>query len=125
MGKKEAKKLLFIYNANSGKGNAFLDSMNKIFSAQTYNCKLCELTYGVFTENRAWKRFRKEAEEQFVFLHKDEFAKEYKSKFGYKFTFPIVLIEDENGLEVFISTNKLNKINTVKELIELVSSYKN
>ena len=115
-----AQKLLFIYNANSGKANAFLDSMHKVLSPQTYDCKLCELTFGAVLENRTWKKFRQETDREMVFLHKDEFAKKYKSKFGYKFSFPIVLIEGGNGLEVVIATEELNQLKTVQALVRLV-----
>jgi len=50
-------KLIFVYNANSGAINALLDSAHKIISPQTYDCKLCELTYGVFKEDEEWLRF--------------------------------------------------------------------
>ena len=118
MGK--VQKLLFIYNANSGKANAFLDSMHKVFSPQTYDCKLCELTFSVAMENRTWKKFRQETDLEMVFLHKDEFAQKYKSKFGYKFSFPIVLTEGGNGLEVLIATEELNQLKTVHDLVGLV-----
>ena len=114
------QKLLFIYNANSGKANAFLDSVHKVFSPQTYDCKLCELTFGTVLENRTWKKFRQETDREMVFLHKDEFAKKYKSKFGYKFSFPIVLTEGGNGLEVLIATGELNQLKTVQSLVGLV-----
>ena len=120
MKKKLERKLLFIYNANSGTRNAVLDSMYKVLSPKSYDCKLCDLTFGLVSENKTWKRFRKAGEHEMVFLHKDEFAKKYKSKFGYKFTFPIALIEGEIGLEVLISTHELNKLKTAKELIVLV-----
>ncbi len=55
-----------------------------------------------------------------VFLHKDEFAKKYASKFGYKFDFPIVLIEGGNGLEVLITTKELNGLKTAGGLIRLL-----
>ena len=120
MEKQIREKLIFIYNANSGKRNAILDSMHKIFSPSTYDCNLCDITYGLVSENRTWKKFHEESKHDMVFLHKDEFAKKYASKFGAKFTFPIVLIEGINGLEVFISTEELNVLNTPKMLIQLV-----
>lgn len=117
----ESQKLLFIYNANSGARNAILGSMHKVFSPQTYDCNLCDITYGVFTENRTWKRFRKESDHEMVFLHKDEFTKTYASKFGHKFDFPIVLLEGERGLEVLIPTNELNLVQSAEELISFVT----
>ncbi len=112
--------IIFVYNANSGGGNAFLDSMHKVFSPQTYDCKLCELTFGVVRENSSWKKFRQETSHPMTFLHKDEFSKNYKSKFGYKFTFPIVLTESADGLAVLITTEELNAQQTVHDLIRLV-----
>ncbi|MEX0313287.1 MAG: GTPase [Allomuricauda sp.] len=114
---KNQKKLLFVYNANSGVGNAILDSMHKVFSPSTYDCNLCDITFGVVSENRVWKRFREESPHQMVFLHKDEFTKTYGSKFGHKFTFPIVLVENELELEVLISTENINSFKTAQELI--------
>ena len=120
MEKKRHQILLFVYNANSGKRNALMDSVHKVFSPQTYDCKLCELTFGTVLENRTWKKFRQETDREMVFLHKDEFAKKYKSKFGYKFSFPIVLTEGGNGLEVLIATGELNQLKTVQSLVGLV-----
>ncbi len=114
-------KLLFVYNANSGVGNAVLDSMHKVFSPSTYDCNLCDITFGLVSENRTWKRFRQESENEMLFLHRDEFAKLYASKFGYKFTFPIVLIESKTELDVLISTQELDMVKTANELVKLVN----
>ena len=118
----KTQKLLFVYNANSGARNALLDSMHKVFSPNTYDCKLCDITFGIVSENKTWKRFRKESPHEMTFLHKDEFAKDYASKFGYKFTFPIVLMEGERGLEVLISTEEVNQLHTAQDLMALVES---
>lgn len=114
------KKLIFVYNADSGLRNVLVDGARKILSPTTYECSLCSITYGAFTENSAWKKFRKETDLTMVFLHKDEFAKQYKSKFGHKFTFPIVLNETELGHEVLIATNELNGLSDARELIDLL-----
>ncbi|QLG44405.1 GTPase [Costertonia aggregata] len=114
------QKLVFIYNANSGLQNTIVDSAHKIFSPKTYECSLCDITYGVFTENLVWKKFRKNTDLKMEFLHKDEFAKSHKSKFGYKYTFPIVLTETKTDLEVFIKTDELNALKNAEELIALI-----
>ncbi len=117
---KQLPSLVFVYNANSGARSALFDSMHKVLSPSTYQCSLCDLTYGVVKENRIWKRFRQQNQHTMVFLHKDEFGKKYASKFGYKFTFPIVLIENGNQLELLIATEELNQLKTAKQLIALV-----
>ncbi|SNZ00835.1 GTPase [Flagellimonas pacifica] len=118
--RKDFQKLLFVYNANSGIRNAILDSMHKVFSPSIYECSLCDVTFGVVSENKAWKKFRKESQYEMVFLHKDEFTKEYVSESMNKSTFPIVFLESAGGLEVFISTEELNHLKTSQELIRLV-----
>lgn len=114
------QKLIFIYNADSGLRNMIIDGAHKILSPNTYECKLCEITFGAFTEKNIWKKFRKKSEIQMEFLHKDEFKKQYASKFGYKYTFPIVLEATENGLEIYIKTEELKALENAKKLIELI-----
>ena len=116
------QKLIFVYNADSGTRNLIMDGAHKILSPSTYNCKLCDITFGKFTENRVWKKFRKQLEAdntELEFLHKDEFAKSYRSKFGYKFTFPIVLTQGHD-LEIFIGTDELNRLENAENLIAVL-----
>ena len=114
-------RLIFIYNADSGLRNALLDGAHKALSPNTYQCNLCDLTYGVFKERKAWKKFRQEMEWNMEFLHKDEFKKQYASKFGHKFEFPIVLIALDDELQVFISARELNELETMEALIDLIN----
>lgn len=124
MGKGEAntttEKSLFIYNANSGKRNALMDVAHKILSPKTYDCNLCDITYGIFSENMTWKSFREQSSVAMEFLHKDEFSKMYASKFGHKFTFPIILAETGNGLEVYVGTEELNALKDSQDLIGIL-----
>ncbi len=113
-------KLIFIYNANFGKVNALLDTVHKVSSPKTYQCSLCTLTFDAFSENKQWKKFRSESTFEMVFLHKNEFQKKYASKFGAKYTFPVVLIENFENLEVFATPEELNNIAEVQELIQLI-----
>lgn len=115
-------KLIFVYNANSGKINALIDSAHKMVSPETYNCDLCSLTHGAFKEKEEWIRFRESVNTPLVFLHKDEFLKAYKSKWLPKYTFPIVLAQDDHGLEVVITATGFESITTVEELITKVQN---
>lgn len=118
------KKILFIYNANSDTGSQLFDFAHKVLSPTTYECSLCALTFGKFTEKKKWKKFRELLNSkgfELSFLHKDEFQKTYKSKFGHSFTFPIVLLETDYDLEIAIGTQQLNTMERVEELIEQFS----
>lgn len=114
------EKLIFIYNADSGIRNQFIDAAHKILSPDTYTCSLCALTFGAFAEDKVWKRFRKTSDMEMEFLHKDEFLKKHKSKFGYKFNFPIVLAQVGDTLEVLLSTEELNALPNVNTLITVI-----
>ena len=109
---------MFVYNANSGKLSAALDIAHKIISPNTYQCNLCSLTHGTFTERDVWKKFREESDTELVFYHKDEFENEFKKQF----TYPIVLKEENGELNEYIPTDKINAISDVEDLIAQLKS---
>lgn len=120
-------KLIFVYNANSGKLNAYMDAAHKIVSPSTYQCRLCDLTYGVFKENVDWIRFReseliKTKVQELEFLHIDEFESKYKSKWLPKFDYPVILIASSQGLEIFLSADEMNELHTTESLIENITN---
>jgi len=118
-----SQKLLFIYNADSGIRNAIVDVAHKVLSPSTYSCSLCQLTHGAFSEKKVWQKFREDLEAKgtrLEFLHKDEFGKKYRSKFGHKFTYPIVLIEGNSGFEILVRTQELETLETAQNLINVV-----
>lgn len=112
--------LLFIYNANSGAINGILDTAHKLVSPETYQCELCDLTHGAFTEKKEWLRFRESVKTPMQFLHKDEFLKRYRSKWLPQYDFPVVLTATGGGLEVAISKARLTELKTPEALIEEV-----
>jgi hypothetical protein len=63
---------IFVYNADSGKWNGYMDMMHKIVSPKTYPCHLCAITYGIFKIEPAWKSFIETFPIPILFLHKDE-----------------------------------------------------
>lgn len=117
-------KLIFVYNADSGKKRALMDTFHKLISPQTYNCNLCDITFGLFAENKTWKKFRKSVDIPMEFLHRDEFLKQFASKFGAKFMLPVILVENNGELELFISTEEINQLKTIDDLIALITERK-
>lgn len=70
-------RLLFVYNADSGLFNTLADIGHKIFSPATYDCRLCALTHGYFSERREWREFIATLPADCDFLHRDEFRQRY------------------------------------------------
>ncbi len=114
--------LIFVYNANSGAVNALLDTAHKIVSPDTYECSLCALTFGNFKENITWKAFRESANVEMLFLHKNEFLKQYRSKWLPKYDFPIVLMKVDDQLEAFVTKKELNLVESTESLISLINN---
>ncbi|MUH35992.1 GTPase [Zobellia amurskyensis] len=114
------QKLIFIYNADSGLKNSLIDSAHKILSPSTYDCNLCDITFGVFTENKIWKKFREETDLEMEFLHKNEYKTQYASKFGSKFTFPVILAQVNNDLQVFLGTDEMNDLENAESLMKII-----
>ena len=114
------KKLIFVYNANSGLFSSITDSLHKSFSPKTYQCNLCTLTFGAVKMKKEWKKLidSLSSKVKVDFLHKDEFSKKYE----YKTSFPIILEKNDDKLSVFITTEKLNKIKSLQELIKIVKN---
>ncbi|MEM7187654.1 MAG: GTPase [Bacteroidota bacterium] len=110
--------LLFVYNAKSGLLDKLIDGAHKIVSPSTYDCNLCAITFGNFTEDELWKAFRQHSDIPMQFWYKDEFKQEFRSKWLPKFEFPIVLVAQDGNLEPLITTAALNKLTSAEELIE-------
>ena len=45
-------KLIFVYNAKSGKLNALFDIAHKIVKPETYQCSLCAITHDALSEKK-------------------------------------------------------------------------
>lgn len=115
------KNLIFVYNADSGKFNALTDSLHKLISPDTYDCRLCELTHGFFAEKSEWKTFLKEKNFQAHFLHRDEFVEKY-SKYS-ELPLPAVFEEEDDKLISLISSEEFKNVNDLSELcVKLKSS---
>ncbi|MCH9659843.1 MAG: GTPase [Bacteroidetes bacterium] len=111
-------KLIFVYNANSGFLDRVLDNAHKIVSPDTYECNLCALTFGKFTEDDLWKAFRENSALAMEFYHKDEFERKFRSKWLAAYTYPTVLIQTGYELSIFMNTEILNTLDSSEALIE-------
>ncbi|MGB7415737.1 MAG: GTPase [Thermosynechococcaceae cyanobacterium] len=111
--------LIFVYNADSGGLNTLFDIAHKVVSPETYSCSLCMLTHGVLSERTAWKTFRESSSTPMTFLHRDEFEKRYEPQHSY----PVVLQEQENQLEILVTTEALKELPTVDALIDAIRQH--
>ncbi|WP_298479258.1 GTPase [uncultured Maribacter sp.] len=116
------EKLIFVYNANSGWHNSVLDSLHKVVSPNTYACSLCDVTYGAFSENEIWKKFRERSTVKMEFLHKDEFVKKYKVPKVNVYDYPVILKSVNGELESFVNANEINDLKKAQDLINVLQA---
>ncbi|MBG7601783.1 MAG: GTPase [Gammaproteobacteria bacterium] len=111
-------KLIFVYNANSGKLNTLFDIAHKLLSPETYQCDLCSLTHGALSEKQAWKEFRERTGLNMVFLHKDEFEQLHKKSFNYP-----VILKQADSIDLLLNADEISQVKSVDGLIALIEQH--
>lgn len=126
----EEKKLIFVYNADSGGiFTGLKDTLHKTFRKSTYQCNLCAVTFGAIGMKKEWKNyvndldvpveFKKKDKFNFEFLHRDEFKEKY---FVENAKFPSAYLLDGDSLQLFISQEHMNSVKSIDELKDIVDS---
>lgn len=113
------KKIIFIYNADSGLFNLMADMAHKSFSPETYSCDLCKITHGVFSVKKDWQKFLDSLDIEKEFYHKNDLPKIYDK---YRGKLPAVILM-ENDREVFLLQGKdFEKLSDLRQLIARIQS---
>ena len=66
----KVQRLLFMYDANSGKMGAFLDSARKLLMVG--GCALCSMTHGTLGKKNGWKACKEELGVPIDYYHRDD-----------------------------------------------------
>jgi hypothetical protein len=103
---KDNLELIFVYNADTGKWNGYMDIMHKIFSPSTYSCSLCAITYGTFSIKEEWAAFKKTLKIPLTFLHKDE----WKEQYTIDEPLPAVFLKRNKDITVWIDALTMDKL---------------
>jgi hypothetical protein len=108
------KKLIFVYNANSGRINGLIDFAHKNISPNTYKCNLCAITYGNLGMRKEWKNFLEGLEYEVEFLHKDELKDNYPFLVTTKL--PVLFIQSGNESKLLIDSKSMNRCTSIEDL---------
>lgn len=73
-------RLVFIYNADSGRWSAIVDSARKLLAVN--GCALCSITHGLSGEKSDWKTCRDELGVPIDYVHRDEVGGELREIVG-------------------------------------------
>ena len=110
-------KLIFIYNAEKGPLNSFLDFIHKSLSPNTYSCNLCSITH-TFKKRKKWSKFTENFHLKIEFFYKSDLEK--NNLLIFENELPCCLIEKGNNQKVLINKNDMNTLRSEDELIELI-----
>jgi len=111
------KKLIFVYNADSGVINLVKDFWKKILRPSSYECNLCMQTFGAFSMKKDWKSFIKNLNIDTEFLHRDEFEKKYQIKNA---KYPSAYILENKNLTLLITEEEMNSVKSLDEMEVIV-----
>lgn len=113
------RKLIFVYNANSGMFNTLTDIAHKVFSPQTYECNLCAISHSYLSERSEWKDFIATLDIECEFLHRDEFLKKYSSD---EKEFPAIFELVDGSIKPAITADKINACKSMDDLKTVITS---
>ena len=109
------RKLIFVYNADSGKLNALGHTLHKILSPSTYQCRLCSLSHTWLAEKKEWRSFVDSLGIECEFLHKDEHQEKYEDVTVT--AYPVVLMDDIELVSA-VEFSNIFEIEDLQKLIE-------
>ncbi len=78
--KRRIDRLLFVFNADTGSFNAFLDSARKLLRLN--GCTLCSITHGLAGEKSEWRECKEEIGVPVDYVHRDEISAELRGVVG-------------------------------------------
>ncbi len=114
------RRLIFVYNADSGLFNTLTDAAHKLLSPQTYACNLCAITHTPITMRREWRRFLDDLRIPCTFLHRDEWRRLHPNR---DVALPVVLCETDDGLTVCLDAERINGCTSTTELERLIRDH--
>ncbi|MFQ5657826.1 MAG: hypothetical protein ACE5G5_09820 [Candidatus Methylomirabilales bacterium] len=91
------KRVIFIYNADSGALAAMWDSAKKVVGLENA-CALCSITHGVFAEKAEWNEIARSLGAPTVYYHRGDVPAELRDFIDQKsLVLPLVVFEREAG----------------------------
>jgi hypothetical protein len=112
-----AKRLVFVYNADSGLLTALKDAVHKLASPGSYPCSLCATTYGAVSMRPEWRAYVERLPLPSTFLHRDEFASRFPER---RAALPAVFLAEDKALGLLLDKEALDRAKTVPDLIAML-----
>lgn len=115
------KKLVFVYNGDSGVVNGVMHYLHKRISPDTYPCELCGMVYDGMSLKKEWLDFVKSLGVPTEFLHRDEYRKTYGNS---RHAWPAVILHDDGkALQVVLNAQDFRQIESLDVLQEKLRAF--
>jgi hypothetical protein len=102
---KSVDKLVFVFNADAGAFNAFLDSARKLL--QINGCTLCSITHGLVGEKSDWRHCKEELGVPIEYIHRNEVTLELRRVIGE--SLPCVVADSGGDLTLLLTPEVLER----------------
>jgi len=103
--KRQIDRLIFVFSADSGSFNAFLDSAKKVLRIK--GCTLCAITHGLAGEKSEWRECKEELGVQIDYVHRNEVSEELRRVAGDNL--PCVVAHAEGDLVFLLGPDVLDR----------------
>lgn len=103
--RKDIDRLIFVFSADSGAVNAFLDSAKKLLMIN--GCALCSITHGLTGEKSDWRHCKEEIGVPVDYVHRDEVTPELALVAGDEL--PCVVAEADGELVLLLGPDVLDR----------------
>ncbi|MGJ3243907.1 MAG: hypothetical protein ACFE0O_13275 [Opitutales bacterium] len=112
--------LILVYNADEGFFNAITDTIHKVLSPKTYECRFCYFTCGTTGMLLPWKTFLESRPETIHFYHRDQFRHSFPE---WDLALPAILGKSgDDPPEILISAADFQAIPNLESLIDTLES---
>ncbi len=103
--KRKVDRLLFVFNAETGSFNAFLDSAKKLLKIK--GCTLCSITHGLAGEKSEWRDCKEEMGVPIDYVHRDEISSDLRTIIGD--SLPCVVAQTGQDLVLLLGPDVLDR----------------
>ncbi len=103
--KRTIDRLLFVFSADAGSFNAFLDSARKLLRIK--GCTLCSITHGLAGEKSEWRECKEEIGLPVDYIHRDEVSAELRRVVGDQL--PCIVAQAGNDLVLLLAPDVLER----------------
>ena len=115
------QKLIFVYNEDANPVSMAINFVHRIVSPHTYDCNLCDLTYGYLTMKKDWKDYIGGLPVPSEFYLRSRFLKRYPNLEGARFP-AVFSMTSAGAIENFLSADDVNAANSLDDLKALVAA---